>query len=486
MVRLEGRPLRAQIRIVRQVDPTLLSLALPALSLSSLIAAGALYVFTRRYTARAWRELAEAEQDFALRLRAARIRPAQREESDPDVAWQGFRKFRVTRKVLEDHKSETASFYLAPLDGRRLPPYPPGAYLNLRVEIPELGLETRSYSISGGFTPDYYRLSIKRVPGWTDAKGKAIPPGKVSNFVHDHVHEGSVVDVSAPNHCPHFVLDMESDAPVVLLGGGVGITPMICMWEEVVTRQPTRPVWLFYGVRGSAELMDAADEISALHSMLKQVGDDQRLWLCFSRVKPELDAEGRVVGMSGGETEGDRVLCERSRQLLVTGQQPRVVHHYGRVSVKSWVWDVLPPNFRDTAHFYTCGPGPFMKAIRVDLLAKGVPDRRIHFEEFGADSHDALTDVVETACEVVFSRGGRSAAAPWEGWRRDLQRLAKANEVSIRGHCGVGACGECETPILSGRVQHTRDPLPYEPSPGCCLPCVAVPHPDCERLELQA
>lgn len=467
------------------MDP-LVTLGLPGLSLCCLAGSALVYALTERRRRRAWRELAAADDAFRLRLREARIRPSRREEEEPDLAWEGYRKFRIVRKVIEDTKAETASFYFAPIDGRRLPGYPPGAYLNIRVDIPEHGSEARSYSISSSFRQDCYRLSIKRVPGSTDPNtGKVLPPGLVSNFVHDHVHEGSTIDISAPQHCPHFVLDMEQDFPVVLLGAGVGITPMICMWEEVVSRQPTRPVWLFYGVRGSDELMDSAGNDSALPSIMRQVSDEARLWLCFSAVKEVKDASGRVVGLTGG-ADGDRLLCEATRRRMLSGERPRILYHHGRVAVKPWIWNVLPARFKQEAHFYTCGPGPFMKGIREDLRGLGVPERRIHFEEFGADSHDAMTEVVDTKCEVTFTRGGRSKPVAWEGWRRDLQRLASANGVPIRGSCGVGACGECETPILAGKVQHTRDPLPWTPTPGCCLPCVAVPHPDCERLELQA
>lgn len=463
-----------------------LPLLVSGLALLALVVAASVFVWTRRRSRRGWNELATATDSFAIRLREARIRPARNEE-EPDVAWEGYRKFRVVKKVIEDSKEETASFYFSPIDGRRLPPFDPGAYLNLKVEIPGHGVEARSYSISGAFRKDYYRLSIKRVPEWTDGKtGKTYPAGMVSNFVHDHVHEGSVVDVSAPQSCPDFVLSLEDEAPAVLFGGGVGITPMLCMWEEIVTQQPTRPVWLFYGVRGSAELMDNAGEESALAGITSQVSDDQRLWYCFSRVKNVTDEEGRVVGVSGGETDGDRLMCEATRRKRETGEEPRILYAPGRVSVKAWIWEALPPSFKAEAHFYMCGPGPFMKALREDLKAQDVPERRIHYEEFGADSHDAMSEVVETTCDVVFTKGGVTKKVAWEGWRRDLQRLGKANEVVIRGGCGVGACGDCQTPILAGRVKHTRSPLPFQPTVGCCLPCVAVPHPDCSRLELQA
>jgi ferredoxin-NADP reductase/ferredoxin len=463
-----------------------LHLILPGISLLFLAIAAVVYLLTRRSLALGWRAMARADQAFGLRLRAARIRPPVAEEEEKG-AWEGYRKFRIVKKVVEDGKQETASFYFSPIDGRRLTPFAPGAYLTIRVDIPDHGSESRAYSISGAFRQDYYRLSIKRVPGFKDKKsGKTYPPGLVSNFVHDHVHEGSTIDSCAPMCCPDFGLDMADDFPVVLFGGGVGVTPMLCMWEEIVQRQPTRPVWMFYGVRGTAEIMDNAGDDSALVNLSNQVSDDQRLFYCLSRVKEAKDDEGNVIGLTGGETEGDRMMCELFRRRLAAGDHPRIVYHHGRISVKSWVWDALTPRFQAEAHFYMCGPGAFMKALRVDLEAAGVPERRVHYEEFGADSHDAMTDVVNSKCEVTYSKGGRTSTASWEGWRRDLQRLAKANDVDIRGVCGVGACGDCETPILSGQVQHTRAPLPYEPTAGCCLPCVAVPHPDCEKLELQA
>lgn len=465
------------------MDP--LALLFPVLALFAICLAGVVFVGTRRRVRRGWRELALTTDGFVIRLREARIRPA-RSEEEPDLAWEGYRKFRVVKKVIEDSKDETASFYFSPIDGRRLPPFVPGAYLNIRVEIPDQGPESRSYSISGAFRKDYYRLSIKRVPEVVDRKtGKVYPAGVVSNFVHDHIHEGSVIDIMAPQCCPDFGLSLEDEAPAVLFGGGVGITPMLCMWEEIVARQPSRPVWLFYGVRGGAELMDNAGDQSALIRIDSQVSEYQRLFYCLSRVKESVDENEQVV-LIGGEDDSDRLLCEASRRLRATGVDPPIVYEPGRISVKGWIWDAMTPQFKAEAHFYMCGPGPFMKGLREDLTAKGVPARRIHYEEFGADSHDAMSEVAETNCDVVFTKGGSSKNMAWEGWRRDLQRLGKANGVQIRGTCGVGACGDCQTPILAGRVNHTRSPLPFQPTAGCCLPCVAVPHPDCTRLELQA
>ncbi len=141
------------------------------------------------------------------------------------AAWNGFRTFRVDRKDIEDVAQSVCSFYLVPEDAQPLPAFLPGQFLTFRLDVPTPVGTTeqiiRCYSLSDAPRPDYYRVSIKRVPA---PAGSGFPPGRSSNFFHDHVAVGDILQVRAP--AGHFHID-RSDAPVVLIGGGIGITPML-------------------------------------------------------------------------------------------------------------------------------------------------------------------------------------------------------------------------------------------------------------------
>lgn len=134
----------------------------------------------------------------------------------------GFRPFRVLRRVIEDEAGQVCSFYLAPEDGQPLPPYKPGQFLTFRLDaaaMPGGAPLTRCYSLSDAPHPDHYRVSIKRVPA---PAGSGLPPGRSSSFFHDRVQPGATLQLRAPSG--HFHLEA-GDSPVVLIAGGIGITP---------------------------------------------------------------------------------------------------------------------------------------------------------------------------------------------------------------------------------------------------------------------
>ncbi|MFA5187532.1 MAG: FAD-binding oxidoreductase, partial [Patescibacteria group bacterium] len=130
-------------------------------------------------------------------------------------AWNGFRSFRVDDREIEDGTRSVCSFYLVPVDKLPLPSFKPGQFLTFRLDIPKpdgSGTEqiTRCYSLSDAPQADHYRVSIKRVPPPPKSDH---PPGRSSNFFHDHVQVGTTLQVRAPSG--HFYLEPAS-SPIVL------------------------------------------------------------------------------------------------------------------------------------------------------------------------------------------------------------------------------------------------------------------------------
>ncbi len=183
--------------------------------------------------------------------------------------WKGHRKFVVDRKEVESQT--VTSFYLRPEYGGPLPAYKPGQFLGFQLEIPGHDKPViRSYTLSdspGGLeNGKLYRLSIIREPSLKDRP--ELPPGASSNYFHDHLEVGSALQVIAPNG--DFFLHEDRDGPVVLLSGGVGLTPMISMLNHLVDQGAQRPVWFLHGVQNGAEhaFKDHVRQLAEVHDTI--------------------------------------------------------------------------------------------------------------------------------------------------------------------------------------------------------------------------
>ena len=151
--------------------------------------------------------------------------------------WNGWRDFTVEETRPESEIIR--SFMLVPADGGPVLRHRPGQYLTFALDVPGAGLLKRNYSISSGPNGRSYRISVKREarPG--------TPAGMASNWLHEQAGPGTSLRVAPP--AGDFFLDEASDGPVVLLSGGVGLTPMMSMLESIVQSGSGRPVWYVHG-----------------------------------------------------------------------------------------------------------------------------------------------------------------------------------------------------------------------------------------------
>lgn len=163
------------------------------------------------------------------------------------------------------------------MDGQPLPPFEPGQYLTFRLpsgDPDKTEIITRCYSLSDRPRPDYYRVTIKRVPPPAGEDG--LPPGRGSNYFHDRIAQGSRLQVKAP--AGRFHLERKGDRPLVLIGGGIGITPMLSMLGHLLENGSERNIWLFYGVRNSREMI-----MSENLRRLAERHPNFHLHICFSQ-----------------------------------------------------------------------------------------------------------------------------------------------------------------------------------------------------------
>ena len=352
-----------------------------------------------------------------------------------NLSWNGFRKFKVVSKVEET--SDITSFYLAPHDGKELPEFLPGQFLTFQIPVPTQPHPViRCYSLSDSpFHPERYRVSIKRVPA--PRNEPTAPPGLVSNYFHDFLNENDIVDIKAPSG--HFHLSMTKKFPVVLLAGGVGITPLLSMLNAITEMGSQREVWFFLGVRNKK------DHVMKEHlEMVARENENVRL---------------RVFYSAPGETD---VLDED-------------YHVKGRVNVEN-LKTILPSSNFD---YYICAPPPMVKDLRKDLADWGVPKKNIHFEAFGPATVKGCKAEPGKASgvkiNIQFEKSGKTLV--WDSKSESLLDFAELNGISIDSGCRAGNCGTCLTAIKHGKVELVGEPG-SEPEAGSCLTCISIPKED--------
>lgn len=349
---------------------------------------------------------------------------------------QTWRPYRVTRIVNES--SVVRSFHLEPADGHAVPTFLAGQHLPIRVKTAAGESLHRTYTISQAPSDQGLRLSIKR-------------EGVASSHLHDHVHAGDVIEALGPRG--QFTIDAALRRPAVLIGAGVGFTPMVAFARHVVTEgfrhRRTRPLHVVQVARRQ-DLRAFGDELQALVSRAKGA----------MKLHVVLDEGG---GAPEGALKGPLTL-----DLLKS---------------------LLP---FDDHEFFLCGPPGFMQALYDDLRGLGVRDARIQAEAFGPSSLKRRPDGATAAptppapaakqATVTFLRSG--GAAEWTPRRGTLLEFAEGKGLNPPFSCRAGHCGSCATRITAGRVTYA-EPTAWRPAEGEVLLCCAVPAAGGgERIEL--
>ncbi|WP_150245874.1 globin domain-containing protein [Nocardiopsis quinghaiensis] len=233
-----------------------------------------------------------------------------------------WRPWRVAER--REQTPDTVSLTLEPEDDEPVPAFVPGQYVSVRVRMPDGVRQARQYSLTGG-EGRRRRITVKRL------RAGATPAGEVSTLLYDTAVTGDTVVVSVP---AGDVTLSEGDHPLVMASAGIGCTPMVAMLDRLVERGSEREVLVLHADRGPGDHAHR-DEVRDLVGALP-------------------NATSRVWYEAGGD-DG------RGRMDL------------GGVEVP------------EGAEAYLCGPLPFMRDVRSQLLRAGVPARLVHYEVFGPD-----------------------------------------------------------------------------------------------------
>lgn len=307
-----------------------------------------------------------------------------------------------------------------------------GQYLNLGLTIGKTRVH-RSYTIASPPTRSAYcEISVKRTDG-----------GFASHHLHDTWREGQRIRISAP--AGKFVLAGDEADRVVLIAGGIGITPMMAIVRSLTDRAWQGEIFLLFSVRTVADIV-FRNELAYLQTRF-----------------PNLHL--RIVVSRDPETSWDGPRGHITREVL-DDFLPGLTH--GPVLL--------------------CGPVPMMTAMRATLVDMGVPDAEILEEEFvsppGREPAEAatvaaaasgVTAAVEpppdgAAASIVFNRSGRTAEI---AAGQTVLEASEAAGVDIPFECRSGICGTCKTHLVSGRVvMEVEDALTAEDkAAGFILAC---------------
>lgn len=317
--------------------------------------------------------------------------------------------------------ADVRTFRLASVDGGPVPfTYRAGQYLSLALDIDGKRV-TRSYTIASPPTRDaYIELSIKREAN-----------GLVSRHLHDMMMHGQSVSVTAP--AGHFTFDPKSERAVLLIAGGVGITPVMSILRDLTDQCWPGKIDLIFSIRTPADVI-FADELRYL-----------------SARHPNLSVHYTIT---------------RDAPADWTGLRGRINADMVRMCVPDAV----------TRPAFICGPDAMANAARDELIAVGLPANRITLESFTSSAvapKDSGVMTGEALGTVQFTRSGKSASLRP---RMTVLDAAESVGVSIDYQCRSGICGTCRCKLLAGSVEMAvKDALTdSDQAAGYILACQAT------------
>lgn len=317
--------------------------------------------------------------------------------------WKGT--LRVAR-IFEETPNVKTFRLITPEGGPLSFTYRPGQFLTLTV-TPEGKPVKRSYTIASSPTQrDYVELTVKREE-----------MGLVSRYLHDSVSEGDTLEIAAPSG--KFTYTGEESSSIVLIAGGVGVTPMMSVLRYLTDRAWPGAIYLVYSCRTSNDLI-FREEIEYRRKRYPNL----HVTLALSREEnPKgIAIKGRITGE------------------LLTGQVP---------DLKS-------------RRVHICGPQVMMDAVKETLFGLGLSKDQVKTEAFGpakgtgkptgiADktAPPAAQNTARSLATVSFARSGKSAPLPPD---KSVLDVADETGVEIDNSCREGTCGTCTVKLLSGEV----------------------------------
>jgi len=317
--------------------------------------------------------------------------------------------FPVKIAKITEEADGIKSFEFSHPDGSALPAFTAGSHIHVHV-----GDEmTRQYSLCNDPSETHrYVVAVLK-----DRNGRG---GSLA--MHETLKEGQYISISGPDN--HFPLAGREAKFHLLLAGGIGVTPMMAMMEE----------------------LDRAGKPYALHYCTRT--PEQTAFL--SRLRPRIDEDKVILHHDGGEP---------GKGLDIPG---------------------LVTNYKVGTHIYACGPAGFMKAFNACLGAW--PPHAVHQEYFTARE---LTEEEKTwdakAFTVKLAKTGKTVDVP-EG--QSIVVALRASGIEVETDCEEGYCGTCITRFLEGEPVHRDSVLDEDDREKYVMVCCARSKSDTLVLDL--
>ncbi|MEU9044801.1 MULTISPECIES: globin domain-containing protein [unclassified Kitasatospora] len=271
--------------------------------------------------AAAWDEVYWLMANALIALEARLYQDAQVEAGNTWRPW--------TVVERREETPDAVSLLLCPADGQQTPPARAGQYVSVRVPMPDGVHQLRQYSLSCAPGGEQRRITVKRV------REEGLPDGEVSNLLYDTVSVGDQLMLSAP--FGDVALD-DAGSPLLLISAGIGCTPMVSLLEHLAATGSTRPVVVLHADRSAADHALRAD----VHRLVEALPEARALFWYEQAGPEEPTARTGLMDLQGFALPAD-------------------------------------------ANVYLCGPLPFMRAVRSQLLFAGIQARHIQYEVFGPD-----------------------------------------------------------------------------------------------------
>lgn len=333
--------------------------------------------------------------------------------------------------------AQVKTFRLVDPDGGKLPfNYLPGQFLTFTV-TPRGQKVKRSYTIASSPTRrDFCEVTVRYEQH-----------GLVSGYLHEHVHEGELLQVTAPSG--KFTFAGQDASSIVLIAGGVGVTPMMSVIRYLTDRSWPGDIYLIYGCKADDDVI-YREEIEYLQKRYAN--------LHVSLVADQVDparwpyATGRIT------------------KELLSGAVPNI----------------------EARHVHLCGPKPMMDAVKEMLTELGVPAEQVETEVFigkerpaapvppltleGAVSAPVSGTTAATpaaSATVTFARSGKTALLPLS---KTILEASEDVGVNIEYSCRAGTCGICKVKLLQGEVAMDVDDAlePADKEQNVILACQAT------------
>ena len=340
--------------------------------------------------------------------------------------WRG--QLRVGSIVTETPSVKT--FRLVPSSGERLIPFTfvPGQFLNFSFWIGGARMN-RSYSISSSPEQrEHVDVTVKREPR-----------GAVSRHIVDLLKMGDPIEAGGP--VGRFTFTGAEADSIVLISGGVGITPMMSITRYLTERAWPGNIFFIHSCRAPADFIFAND-VAAME-----------------RSNPKLHVAVTMERPEGTDWQGP----------------------HGRITR-----ELLTQTVPDLAsrRIHLCGPPLMMDAIKALLTELRVPADQVKTESFGptrpipaAAGTTAIPTAPATGPLVTFSKNNKSAKIHID---QTVLELSEELSIGIQNSCRVGTCGVCKVKMTSGEVEMAvEDALePDDKANGIILACQAKPKGD--------